>query len=82
MRTSKRAEGNRCGPSLTKTQTTAPPAIARIEAASNTCRHGRSVRPRIRYGTAEPTVRAPIRMPMARPRPSRNHVAMIFIAGG
>src|SRR5438034_8079549 len=28
------------------------------------------------------TVRAPMRIPIARPRPSRNHVAMIFIAGG
>src|SRR5262245_31182913 len=36
----------------------------------------------MRCGIAEPTVRAPTRIPIASPRPSLNHVAMIFIAGG
>ena len=35
-----------------------------------------------RYGTAFPTVRAPTIVPMAKPRASRNQVAIIFIAGG
>ena len=33
-------------------------------------------------GAAEPSVSAPTRTPMASPRPERNHVATIFIAGG
>ena len=35
-----------------------------------------------RYGVAFPTVRAPTTVPMATPRPERNHVAIIFMAGG
>jgi hypothetical protein len=37
---------------------------------------------RIRYGVALPIVSAPTMTPIARPRASRNHVAIIFIAGG
>src|SRR3989475_98443 len=79
---SRRAGENGGAPSLTRAGRGTPPPAARSEAAPSVPRHGRSVRPRIRWGTAEPTVRAPIRIPIARPRPSRNHVAMIFIAGG
>src|SRR2546425_1135725 len=35
-----------------------------------------------RYGTAFPTVSAPTTVPIARPRPEENHVAIIFMAGG
>src|SRR5262245_8834962 len=52
------------------------------EATSSVSRQGSVVRPRMRCGVAEPTVSAPTRMPSAIPRPSRNHVAMIFMAGG
>ena len=82
MRGSKRAEGKGFGPSRTKTTTTTAPSSARPEAASSVWRHGSVVTPRMSQGVAEPTVSAPIRMPMARPRRSRNQVAMIFIAGG
>ena len=82
MRGSKRAEGKRCGPSRTSATTTTAPSRARPEAASSVWRHGSVVMPRMSHGVAEPTVRAPIRMPIASPRRSRNHVAMIFMAGG
>ena len=36
----------------------------------------------IRYGSAFPTVSAPTTVPIARPRPERNQVDAIFIAGG
>jgi hypothetical protein len=81
MPRSKRAGGKRNGPSVTKVTTRAA-APANSEAASSVWRQGRSVRPRIRCGVAEPTVSAPTRRPMASPRLSRNHVAAIFIAGG
>ena len=35
-----------------------------------------------RYGVAFPTVSAPTTVPIASPRPERNHVAIIFMAGG
>ena len=79
---SKRAAGKRWGPSVTKSWTMTAPTAASAEATRSVPRQGSSVRPRTRWGVAEPTVSAPIRIPIARPRPSRNHVAMIFIAGG
>ena len=36
----------------------------------------------IKKGSAFPMVSAPTMMPIATPRPARNHVAAIFIAGG
>ena len=36
----------------------------------------------MRCGAAEPTVSAATSSPIASPRPSRNQVAAIFIAGG
>jgi hypothetical protein len=82
MRTSKRADGYRSGPSVTNRSRITTPKSVNPDAASSVARHGSCVRPRIRCGDAEPTVRAPMRTPIARPRSSRNHVAMIFIAGG
>src|SRR5215472_791462 len=82
MRTSKRAGGSRCGPSRTRTATMRAAIRPRPEANSRVCRHDKLPMPRIRYGEPEPMVSPPIRRPMASPRPSRNHVAMIFIAGG
>src|SRR5215467_14415242 len=79
---SNRAEGNRYGPSATQSWTTIAPATASAEATSRVSRQGRAVTPETRWGVAEPTVSAPTRMPMASPRPSRNHVDMIFMAGG
>src|ERR1700757_95978 len=35
-----------------------------------------------RYGDALPRVSAPTSTPSAKPRPTRNHVAITFIAGG
>src|SRR5688572_4529031 len=82
MRMSKRAAGKRCGPSRTNASTTVVDASASTEATSSVWRQGSVVRPRTSHGVAEPTVSAPTRIPMARPRPSRNQVAMIFMAGG
>ena len=60
--------GTRCGPSLTKAQTTDAAGDRQERGGQQDVpRQGRSVRPRIRCGAAEPTVRAPTRMP----RPGR-----------
>ena len=58
------------------------PSAAATEAARSVWRQGRSVRPRMRCGAADPTVSAATSRPIASPRPSRNQVAAIFIAGG
>src|SRR5262245_21320177 len=79
---SNRAEGNWYGPSVTQSWTTTAPATASADATSKVSRQGSAVTPETRCGVDEPTVRAPTRMPSASPRPSRNHVDMIFIAGG
>ena len=48
-------------PDFTMSSNSVP--LASSEAASKTCRHGRSVSPRIRYGTAEPIGKRSIRPP-------------------
>jgi hypothetical protein len=59
--------------------------MAAIEAALTTQRQSRpptAPSARKRWGSAEPTVSAPMRVPIARPRPRRNQPAMSFTATG
>ena len=74
--------GNGNGPSWYARAISAAAASEPPETVQTTARHGTSASAPTRYGIAFPIVSAPIRMPMARPRPDRNHVAAIFIAGG
>src|SRR5687768_12609021 len=62
--------------------TSRAPAAAPAETRSTTDCHPLPSSARRRYGMALPSVSAPISAPMARPRPDRNQVAAIFIAGG
>src|SRR5919204_45733 len=80
MRRSKRAGGKACGPSRTNWWVRTAASAASPEATSSVWRQGRSVRPRIRCGVAEPTVSAPTRMPMASPRPSLNPALLDHLA--
>src|SRR6266513_2116336 len=52
--TSKRAAGKRWGPSVTKSWTMTAPTAASAEATRSVPRQGSSVRPRTRWGVAEP----------------------------
>src|SRR6185503_17240572 len=74
--------GNGYGPSRYPSHTSAAAmtaladpeiTIASTPALGNAC---------TRYGVAFPTVSAPTMVPTANPRRARNHVAIIFIAGG
>lgn len=66
--------------------------VGQYEEAAGRCDGGRSVEDdsrlsdpltaRRRCGEAEPTVSAPTRTPIARPRPLTNHEAIIFIPVG
>ncbi len=60
----------------------AAPTTAAADALSTTASTEAPSSALTRYGAALPTVRAPTSVPMARPRPSRNQVETIFIAGG
>ncbi len=70
------------GPSRYAESTISPATAAPAEAPPITPAAPSPSTPSSRYGVAFPIVRAPTIVPMARPRPSRNQVAAIFIAGG
>src|SRR5437762_3765610 len=71
------------GPSLGTSSTRPAPSAADAAATTSTERHASAgTSQRTRCGAAEPSVRAPTRIPIAHPRPSRNQPAAIFIPGG
>src|SRR2546430_2353337 len=73
------ANGPPCGPSRTRS----PPTNAAAAATRSTGRqYSTGTAQRTRWGSAEPSVNAPTRTPIASPRPSRYHPATIFIPGG
>src|SRR5882672_6599598 len=79
----KGGDGAAKGPSFGTARTRNPPANAHAAAMPSTSRHASGgAAQRTRWGTAEPSVSAPTRIPIAQPRPSRNHPAAIFIPGG
>jgi hypothetical protein len=79
---SKRTDGARYGPSRAVSTTSRPPATASVEAVSIAGRQASPNSVVMRYGTALPSVSAPINSPSAKPRRARNQPAAIFIAGG
>src|SRR2546426_988872 len=73
------ANGRSCG----TTRTRSPPTNAAAAAMTSTGRQDSTgTAQRTRWGSAEPSVNAPTRTPIASPRPSRYHPATIFIPGG
>src|SRR6266699_7278832 len=76
-------EGAANGPSCGTARTRNPAASALAAATLSTRRHASGgAAQRTRWGTAEPSVSAPTRIPIAQPRPSRNQPAAIFMPGG
>ena len=78
----KRARRKGCGPSRYATATKSPPKAAPPDAPQTTAETGAAPNSLKRYGVAFPTVSAPTTVPIASPRAERNHVAIIFMAGG
>src|SRR5436309_181587 len=71
------------GPSPTAASTMAPPASARPDADSISVLHGMVAEAAAsRWGNADPTVSAPMRMPSAAPRWRSNQPAATFMPGG
>src|SRR5436309_6904768 len=71
------------GPSCGTNKTRSPPTNAATAATMSTGRHDSTgTAQRARWGSAEPSVNAPTRTPIASPRPSRYHPATIFMPGG
>src|SRR5438034_658905 len=73
---SKRWLGSAYGPSRTNRRMMMPPTAARIETAPTLTRQLDEPMALTRYGDALPNVSAPTSTPRAKPRPSRNQVAI------
>ncbi len=79
---SNRAAGAANGPSAPKLHMITAPAAASADEVSMAARHSSPNKVVTRYGTALPSVSAPMSRPSAKPRRVLNQLAAIFMAGG